>query len=142
LIGLFQVAKVLSLVLIGFFGHVFVIGKTVDTVLDMMGGAVPAPVVAATKAPKDVKVAAPKQPFSAEILKMYLSGTVLFGALSIAAQNNGNEWATTLRNLFTSCATLAGFVLGSRMPSHITKVAHPLFWSTAGSWIAAWLYGE
>ena len=76
---------------------------------------------------------APPKPFTEETFNFLLQGTVLTGAISMAATKKSSVYATPLRTLFMFCGTVFTYVFGARLPSGFTKVVHPLVTSTAGT---------
>jgi len=84
--------------------------------------------VVATEAPPP-----PSKPFTKETYNFLLGGTVLTGAISMAATLKNNEYATPIRTLFMFCGTVFTYVFGARLPSGFTKVVHPLVTSTVGT---------
>eukprot|EP00579_Thalassiosira_antarctica_P033010 CAMPEP_0202000430 /NCGR_PEP_ID=MMETSP0905-20130828/6779_1 /ASSEMBLY_ACC=CAM_ASM_000554 /TAXON_ID=420261 /ORGANISM="Thalassiosira antarctica, Strain CCMP982" /LENGTH=509 /DNA_ID=CAMNT_0048556903 /DNA_START=17 /DNA_END=1546 /DNA_ORIENTATION=- len=75
----------------------------------------------------------PPKAFSEETFKFFLQGTVLTGAVSMAATRKSNSYATPLRTLFMFFGTVFAYVFGARLPSGFNKVVHPLVTGTAGS---------
>ncbi len=76
-------------------------------------------------------VSAPAKPYSSETLSNLIKISAVTGAVSIAATNQGNEFATPLQTIFFFFSTVAAYVFGARLPSDIVKVVHPLVTSTA-----------
>jgi len=77
---------------------------------------------------------APKpKAFSEETYKFLLQGSILTGAISMAATKKGSEYATPLRTIFMLFGTVFTYVFGARLPAGFTKVVHPLVTSTAGT---------
>ena len=70
-------------------------------------------------------------PFSTELVSFLTKGLAVSGAISIAASNMNNEYATLLRTIFMTIATFFGYVWGARLPPALTKIVHPLVISTA-----------
>ncbi|KAL7528086.1 hypothetical protein ACHAXR_004160 [Thalassiosira sp. AJA248-18] len=80
------------------------------------------------------EASAPKpKPFTEETYKFLLQGTVLTGAISMAATRKGSAYATPLRTVFMFLGTLFTYVFGARLPSGFTKIVHPLVTSTTGT---------
>lgn len=75
----------------------------------------------------------PPKPFTEETLKFLLAGTVLTGAISVAANRQGSAHSTPLRTLFMFLGTVLTYVFGARLPAGFTKIVHPLVTSTAGT---------
>ena len=131
--------KVLSMIVLGFG---FTMATTGYLVLAMRSaqGLVeekvvePAPPVARGRnAPVAAAPAAPAKPFTEETFKFLIKGTVVAGAISVAASRQGNEYATPLRTIAMFLGTVLTYVFGARLPSGFTKVVHPLVTSTAGT---------
>jgi putative effector of murein hydrolase len=129
-----DVLKVLSLIILGFG---FTMGSTAYLVLGMRtlqgrietyptvnnkGGAV----TAAASSP-------PPKPFTEETLRFLLKGTVLTGAVSMAASRQNSGYATPIRTIFMFFGTVLMYVFGARFPPAITKIVHPLVTATAGT---------
>jgi len=74
--------------------------------------------------------AAPSLPYSEESLSLLVKGSVLTGALSIAASRFNFEYAGPLQAVFMAFATFASYVWGARLPPAFTKIVHPLLTST------------
>lgn len=123
--------KVLSMIVLGFG---FTLASTGYLVLAMRSAqglveekvAEPATAAAAPAAPA-------AKPFTEETLNFLIKGTVVAGAISVAATRKGNEYATPLRTIAMFLGTVLTYVFGARLPSGFTKVVHPLVTSTAGT---------
>lgn len=125
--------KVLSMIILGFG---FTLASTGYLVLAMRSaqGLVEEKVVeSASNAPVAAAPAAPAKPFTEETLNFLIKGTVVAGAISVAATRKGNEYATPLRTIAMFLGTVLTYVFGARLPSGFTKVVHPLVTSTAGT---------
>ena len=130
-----DILKVLSMVVLGFG---FTMASTAFVVLGMRTAQglveekVEEPVTKKNQAATEVPPPPPK-PFTEETFKFLLQGTVLTGAISMAATRQNSSYATPLRTLFMFLGTVFTYVFGARLPSGFTKVVHPLVTSTAGT---------
>ena len=130
--------KVLSMIVVGFG---FTLASTGYLVLAMRSaqGLVeeksvePAPPARGRNAPVVAAPAVPKKPFTEETFKFLVKGSVLTGAISVAATRQGSEYETPLRTIAMFFGTVLTYVFGARLPSGFTKVVHPLVTSTAGT---------
>ncbi|KAL7433859.1 hypothetical protein ACHAXH_002159 [Discostella pseudostelligera] len=133
--------KVLSLIVLGFG---FTMTTTSYLVLGVRSaqGLVEAKVVdPPTKNNKKRNVAAtavappppPPKPFTEETFKFFLQGTVLSGAISMAASRRNSNYATPLSTVFMIFGTVFSYVFGARLPTNFTKIVHPLVTATAGT---------
>lgn len=125
-----DIIKVLAMIVLGFS---FTMSTTAYLVLGMrtaqglVEAKVEEPVVAA-------EASSPRpKPFTEETYKFLLQGTLLTGAVSMAATRQNNSYATPLRSLFMFVGTVFTYVFGARLPSGFTKIVHPLVTSTAGT---------
>ena len=132
-----DVVKVLSMITVGFG---FTMTTTALLVLAMRSAQglvedkVEEPVKNNNKKAVATEAPAPKpKAFSEETYNFLLQGTVLTGAISMAATKKGNAYATPIRTLFMFFGTVFTYVFGARLPSGFTKVVHPLVTSTAGT---------
>ncbi|KAL3807194.1 hypothetical protein ACHAXA_008906 [Cyclostephanos tholiformis] len=129
-----DVLKVLSLIILGFG---FTMGSTAYLVLGMrtlQGQIETNPTV--NNDGRAVTTAAsspPPKPFTEETLKFLLKGTVLTGAVSMAASRQNSGYATPIRTVFMFFGTVLMYVFGARFPPAITKIVHPLVTATAGT---------
>ena len=134
-----QAVKVFSTVFIGFFFSLFTTTFSVLGLRKLQGTAVDAPVeVAAATAP--AAGPAPKA-FSDEMMDFMLKGTVLSGAISIAASKTGQAYKVPLQTIFMGFATFTSFIWGARMPAAVTKFIHPILTSTGMTFLTAQLIG-
>lgn len=86
------------------------------------------------KAPAAAAPAAPAaRPFSEATFNFLLAGSVVGGALSVAATKTGNPLSTPSRTVFMLFATVCSFVFGARLPPSFTKIVHPLITATIGA---------
>ena len=132
-----QAVKVFSTVFIGFFFSLFTTTFSVLGLRKLQGTAVDAPVeVAAAPAAGP----APKA-FSDEMMDFMLKGTVLSGAISIAASKTGQAYKVPLQTIFMGFATFTSFIWGARMPAAVTKFLHPILTSTGMTFLTAQLIG-
>lgn len=110
-------------------------------------GAIEAPVESnakPTKASKTKSAPPPPPPpkaYSDDTLDFLIKGSVLSGALSIAATRTNFEWASPLQTIYMGFVTFATFVWGARLPGSFTKIVHPLVTSTVMTWLAMGLTG-
>lgn len=128
-----DVLKVLSMIV---FGFIFTMSTTSYLVLAMrtaQGLVAPKIETVVSKAAVATPVAAPAKPFTEETYNFLLQGTVLTGAISMAATRQNYVYATPLRTLFMFLGTVFTYVFGARLPSSFTKVVHPLVTSTTGT---------
>lgn len=129
-----DVLKALSMIVVGFG---FTMATTAYLVLAMRTAQglveekVEEPVVAVAVA-EEAPAPKPKA-FSEETYKFLLQGSILTGAISMAATKKGSEYATPLRTIFMLFGTVFTYVFGARLPAGFTKVVHPLVTSTAGT---------
>lgn len=75
----------------------------------------------------------PPKPFTEDTFKFFLQGTVLSGAISMAASCQNNSYATPLSTVFMMFGTVFSYVFGARLPTNFTKIVHPLVTATAGT---------
>jgi len=75
----------------------------------------------------------PPKPFTEETFKFFLQGTVLSGAISMAASRRNSSYATPLSTVFMIFGTVFSYVFGARLPTQFTKIVHPLVTATAGT---------
>ena len=134
-----QAVKVFSTVFIGFFFSLFTTTFSVLGLRKLQGTAVDAPVEAAADA-APAGGSAPKA-FSDEMMDFMLKGTVLSGAISIAASKTDQAYKTPLQTIFMGFATFTSFIWGARMPAAVTKFLHPILTSTGMSFATARLIG-
>ncbi|KAL3782734.1 hypothetical protein ACHAW5_006730 [Stephanodiscus triporus] len=129
-----DVLKVLSLIIVGFG---FTMASTAFLVLGMrtvQGRIGTNPTVNDKgKAATTAASSPPPKPFTEETLKFLLKGTVLTGAVSMAASRQKSSYATPLRTVFMFFGTVLTYVFGARFPPAITKIVHPLVIATAGT---------
>eukprot|EP00571_Detonula_confervacea_P015746 CAMPEP_0172297556 /NCGR_PEP_ID=MMETSP1058-20130122/529_1 /TAXON_ID=83371 /ORGANISM="Detonula confervacea, Strain CCMP 353" /LENGTH=518 /DNA_ID=CAMNT_0013006721 /DNA_START=38 /DNA_END=1594 /DNA_ORIENTATION=+ len=132
--------KVLSMIVLGFG---FTMGTTGYLVLAMrkaqglVEDKVEDPVdTVTTEAPSP-----PSKPFTEETFKFLLQGTVLTGAISMAATRKNSSYATPIRTVFMFIGTLFTYIFGARLPSGFTKIVHPLVTSTVGTLLLTQLDG-
>lgn len=129
-----DVVKALTVVVLGFFYSMGTTAFVVQFVRKCQGlieEKVEEPVDSAavtTEAPP------PKpKPFTDETYKFLLQGTVLSGAISMAATRQSNSYATPLRTLFMFFGTFFTYVASARLPASFNKIVHPLITGTAGT---------
>lgn len=130
-----DVLKVLSIIVVGFG---FTMASTAYLVLGMRSaqGLIEEKVEEPVSKKKTVATAAPSapaKPFTDETYNFLLQGTVLTGAISMAATRKGISYATPLRTVFMFFGTVLTYVFGARLPAGFTKIVHPLVTSTAGT---------
>ena len=75
----------------------------------------------------------PPKPFTEETFNFFLRGTVLSGAISMAASRRNSSYATPLSTVFMMFGTVFSYVFGARLPTTFTKIVHPLVTATAGT---------
>jgi putative effector of murein hydrolase len=128
-------------VFIGFFFSLFTTTFSVLGLRKLQGTAVDAPVEVAAKA-APAAGPAPKA-FSDEMMDFMLKGTVLSGAISIAASTckTDQPYKTPLQTIFMGFATFSSFIWGARMPAAVTKFLHPILTSTGMTFATAKLIG-
>lgn len=131
--------KVLSMIVLGFgftmasTGYLVLAMRTAQGLVEEK---VAEPAAAPARGRKSTAVAAPaapKKPFTDESFEFLLKGTVVTGAISVAATRQSSKYATPLRTIFMFFGTVLTYIFGARLPSGFTKVVHPLVTSTAGT---------
>ena len=129
-----DILKVLSLIVVGF---AFTMASTAYLVLGIrtVQGRIDANPTVNNKGTTATTAASspPPKPFTEETLKFLLKGTVLTGAVSMAASRQHSSHATPLRTVFMFFGTVLMYVFGARFPPTITKIVHPLVTATAGT---------
>ncbi len=75
----------------------------------------------------------PPKPFTVDTFNFFLQGTVLSGAISMAASRRSSSYATPLSTVFMMFGTIFSYVFGARLPTNFTKIVHPLVTATAGT---------
>jgi len=98
----------------------------------------PAPVKSVPAAAAVARV----KPFSEEFLGNLLTGTALFGALSLYLDKAESEYLTPVRTMFMWCASVSSYVFGANLPPSLTKILHPTLTSTIGVWAFTYLYSK
>lgn len=135
-----DIIKVLAMIVCGFGFTMATTGYLVLTVRKAQGlveEVVEAPVKATTtNAPSPSA-----KPFTEETFKFLLQGTVLTGALSVAATHKNSSYATPVRTVSMFIATVFAYVFGARLPSGFTKFVHPLVTATVGTLLLTQLTG-
>lgn len=135
----FQILKILTTVIVGFFYtlstvicSVFIVGgkssssgPEIPSVKDAKRAAKRVAKKAVASPPK------PAKPYSQETLNNLIKASIVTGAISVAATRQGFEYATPVQTIFLLCSTVAAYVFGARLPPEISKVLHPLVTSTA-----------
>lgn len=138
-----DVFKVISMIVVGFG---FTMSTTGYLVLAMRKaqGLVEETVEAPVNANNAVTTEAPSpppKPFTEETFKFLLKGTVLTGAISMAATRQNSSYATPIRTVFMFIGTLFTYIFGARLPSGFTKIVHPLVTATVGTLLLTQLDG-
>lgn len=126
----FEVAKVLSVVILGFVYSLVTVAFPVMFLRGTQKTAIP---VKSATPPRRAKAPAPSVPpkaFADETMSGLIKGTVATGALSLAATKMNNEFATPMQSIFLCVATFTSYVWGARLPASFNKVFHPLITST------------
>mmetsp|Transcript_3522 Transcript_3522/g.7743 ORF Transcript_3522/g.7743 Transcript_3522/m.7743 type:complete len:522 (+) Transcript_3522:86-1651(+) len=130
-----DVVKVLTVVVLGF-GFTMATTAYLVLALRTAAGAIEEKVEEPANQKKAVATEAPPskpKPFSEDTYKFFLQGTVLTGAVSMAATRQNSSFATPLRTIFMFFGTVFCYIFGARLPSDFTKIVHPLVTGTAGT---------
>lgn len=132
-----DILKIVTTVVVGFFFTLSTTTFAVSAINKKTGPEIPSVKDVKRAAKRGGKkttvaaVSAPAKPYSSETLSNLIKISAVTGAVSIAATNQGNEFATPLQTIFFFFSTVAAYVFGARLPSDIVKVVHPLVTSTA-----------
>jgi putative effector of murein hydrolase len=131
--------KVISMIVLGFgftmatTSYLVLAMRTAQGLVEEKVDEAPAPARGRKAVAAPATAAAPAKPFTEDTFKFLLQGTIVTGAISVAATRQSNEYATPLRTIFMFFGTVLTYVYGARLPSSFTKVVHPLVTSTAGT---------
>lgn len=139
--GSVEVIKVLGVVVIGFAYSLFTTAYAVLGLRSLQGAIVTPEEAPTEDAAPAAPATAPAKPYSQETLDLLIKGTVLSGAISIAATRAGHDLKTPLQTLFMTLVTVASYVWGARLPAAFNKVVHPLITCTVLILIASRLTG-
>jgi len=139
--SMFEIVKVLAVVIVGFYFSAFTAAFAVLALRKYQGLVEHAP-PATSSTCEGATSSLKSKPFSPELVKFLLSGTVLSGAVTIGVSKSDHAYAGLARTLFMSFTTYAAYVCGARLPAVITTVVHPLVTSTLAVFLASHLLGK
>ena len=159
-----KVAKVLGVVVLGFFFTLFTTTYTVLGLRKFQGAIVTSNAAAAVATtaeeetttsmtpsaattPDDVAAVAVTEPtkpkaFSDAMLSFLVKGTIASAAISIGATRADYTYRTPVQTIFLGLTTITAFVWGARFPPAITKFLHPILTSTGLTFVALYLTGR
>ena len=159
-----KVAKVLGVVVLGFFFTLFTTTYTVLGLRKFQGAIVTSNAAAAVATtaeeetttsitpsaattPDDVAAVAVTEPtkpkaFSDAMLSFLVKGTIASAAISIGTTRAEYTYRTPVQTIFLGLTTITAFVWGARFPPAITKFLHPILTSTGLTFVALYLTGR
>lgn len=134
-----EVGKVLATVIIGF---LFSLSSTGFAVLGLRKIQGIATSVSVTKT--SGSSGPPPKAFPDGVYANARIGVLVFGCLSIVLtrSSSNSKLAILAQTLFMACTTISSYIGGTRLPSLITAIVHPLVISTAGTLLATSVLGS
>jgi len=141
--GSLEIAKVLSVILTGFFFTTSTTGLSTLAIRKLQGTAEESDNAPVAAAPTSTTPAPKAYPDDLQV-KLGI-GSLVFGSLSILLTKLDSIDATianTIQTIFMLCTSFFAFVLGSNQSASFKKVIHPTLFSTFCVWIVTAIYAK
>lgn len=141
--SVYEVLKVLSVIVGGFFFTLFTTAWSVLGVRKLLNGGgsgdgvtdVPIERIASTEAITNP----PPKAFSISLFRTLkaIAGITGLSTVAIIKKSPESKWVNVLQSAFLLSTTLSTFVFGANLPKWFTKTVHPLVTCTSLTWVAS-----